>query len=42
MHAAEKLKNQRQQGHVRSQEPLIVEFVEYISDAGEEGFPWPH
>ena len=26
---------------VPNQEPLMVVFVEYLSDDGEEGFPWP-
>jgi hypothetical protein len=26
---------------VPNQEPLMVAFVEYLSDDGEEGFPWP-
>jgi hypothetical protein len=26
---------------VLNQEPLMVALVEYLSDDGEEGFPWP-
>ena len=42
MYAAEKLKSGNEQGCATGQEPLMVEFVEYFSDVGEEGFPWLH
>jgi hypothetical protein len=37
-----KQKNKRQQGYVNIQEPLMVLCQEYLSDGGEEGFPWLH
>ena len=42
MHTAEKLTNKTITGMRNVQEPLMVEFVEYLSDGGEEGFPWLH
>jgi hypothetical protein len=41
MHAAEKLNLQKlDNGDVSDWEPLMVAFVEYLSDDGEEEFPW--
>jgi hypothetical protein len=42
MYAAEKLSFQKNNRDVPNQEPLMVEFVEYLSDVGEEGLPWLH
>jgi hypothetical protein len=36
---AKKQKNNRE---AENQEPLMVLRVEYLSDGGEEGFPWLH
>jgi hypothetical protein len=42
MHAGEKLRFKKMHNRdVPNQEPLMVAFVEYLSDDGEEGFPWP-
>jgi hypothetical protein len=36
------LKTKKYNGVESDQELLMVEFVEYISDGDEEGFPWLH
>jgi hypothetical protein len=42
MHAAEILIRKKMNNwDVPNQEPLMVALVEYLSDDGEEGFPWP-
>ena len=42
MYAGEKLIVKKSDNRVvLNQEPLMVAFVEYLSDDGEEGFPWP-
>jgi hypothetical protein len=40
VHVAEKLTNKTTIGCVNTQEPLMVVFVEYLSDGGGEEFPW--
>jgi hypothetical protein len=41
VHAAEKLTNKNCNGMRQyAQEPLMVVFVEYLSDGGGEEFPW--
>jgi hypothetical protein len=43
VHAAEKLTNKNDNWDTPNiQEPLMVAFVEYLSDGCEEGFPWLH
>jgi hypothetical protein len=40
VHAAEELNSKKiKQGCANTQEPLMVESVEYLSDGGEEEFP---
>ena len=43
MHAAQELraKKRRRNGDAPNQEPLMVLRMEYLSDGGEEGLPWP-
>jgi hypothetical protein len=42
VHAREELTNKNNNRDAPIQEPLMVMFVEYLSDGGEEGFPWLH
>jgi hypothetical protein len=41
MHVLEELTDKKKMIGMRQyQEPLMVKFVEYLSDGCEEGFPW--